>query len=521
MRLALFGLGALGTAFFVLSPKGAIGQTVYTPPSAPGYEAATPVANRIGRVSLVSGDVSYFAESMTPAQWIRAELNLPVPSRASLAVGDSGHAEATFGITTVHLDRQSQADFADVDERLSIGVTRGAIALSVPAANADDTIVAFGSNWRMMPRQPGTYTVRVEPTGDVVVKVHSGVADVEWDANTVSVEAGREVRLTRGDRIVEVTIDDDAFDRWVLDRARQIAALHAPASVSPSLTGAEVLSQYGDWSQAAGYGSIWYPRVVAGWEPYRAGRWVTLAPWGRLWVDAQPWGFATSHYGRWVRFDGRWGWVPGEHAVRPVFAPSRIVLPVPVPPPRVYVWERPRFAPPPPRYVVPPVVIAPPRGGIGHPWPDRGHRPDRPFDRAPIGSPPVHIEPPRAVVPPIRFEPPRFDPRPIAAPPVRIEPPRPIGSPPVHIEPPRRVSPPPMHAEPPRMPGPRIEPRPIASPPRWDPPRPIAPPPSRVEVPQRPMPPAAPGPVTKPMPGPAPVQAGAHGGPNPGRFLKN
>ncbi len=518
LRMALFGLGALAAGSFVLSPRGAIGQTIYAPPPAPGVEAAAAAVGRIGRVSMVGGDVSYFAETMTPAQWIRAETNLPVPARSSLASGAGGRAEATFGSITVHLDTLSQADFAVVDDdRLAIGVARGAVAMSIPVVAGEQSVAAFGDNWRAIAREPGTYAIRVEPVGgDVVVKVHTGRADVEWNGSTLSVDAGRQVRLDASGRIIEAGLDDDVFDRWVLDRARQLAALRAPAFMSPALTGGEVLSQYGDWTDQPGHGSIWFPHVAAaGWAPYQAGRWVTMAPWGSVWVDAQPWGFATSHYGRWIRVDGRWGWLPGEHARRPVFAP-RIVAPMPYPvPPRHVIWERPRFAPPPPRYMVPPVVIGGPRGGPP-PAHDRWHdrRPDRPYDGRPIGAPPVHIEPPRAVVPPIRIEPPRP-----FAPPVRIEPPRAIVPPPSHVEP-SRPFPPPSRFEPSRPfppPSSRNEPpRPVFSPPssRSDPPRPIAQPPVRVEMP-RPVQ-VAPSPVIKPMPMPMPGAAPrAQGGGGP------
>ena len=82
----------------------------------------------------------------------------------------------------------------------------------------------------------------------------------------------------------------------------------------------------GDWRPDPGYGNVWYPRVAAGWAPYREGHWAWIAPWGWTWVDDEPWGYAPFHYGRWLSIRGRWGWVPGPPEVRPVYAPALVVF---------------------------------------------------------------------------------------------------------------------------------------------------------------------------------------------------
>src|SRR5207253_4294883 len=58
--------------------------------------------------------------------------------------------------------------------------------------------------------------------------------------------------------------------------------------------------------------------------PYRYGHWRWVAPWGWNWIDDMPWGFAPSHYGRWARVNERWGWVPGDRAAAPVYAPALV-----------------------------------------------------------------------------------------------------------------------------------------------------------------------------------------------------
>ena len=66
--------------------------------------------------------------------------------------------------------------------------------------------------------------------------------------------------------------------------------------------------------------------MPADWQPYRYGHWEHVAPWGQTWVDDQPWGFAPFHYGRWAHIGNRWGWVPGQYAPHPVYAPALVAF---------------------------------------------------------------------------------------------------------------------------------------------------------------------------------------------------
>src|SRR6202011_5172879 len=96
--------------------------------------------------------------------------------------------------------------------------------------------------------------------------------------------------------------------------------------VSRELPGYEDLDDYGDWRPNPEYGTVWMPRVEAGWAPYHYGHWRWIEPWGWTWIDDQPWGFAPFHYGRWAYIGNRWGWVPGTVIVRPVYAPALVTF---------------------------------------------------------------------------------------------------------------------------------------------------------------------------------------------------
>jgi len=139
------------------------------------------------------------------------------------------------------------------------------------------------------------------------------------------VREGRAYRFY-DDRLRDVRVFDlpreDDFDRWCFERMDRYQNSPSRRYVSEEIIGYADLDDYGSWSTAATYGSIWYPRVNAGWAPYRHGHWSWIDPWGWTWVDNESWGFAPSHYGRWAYVGNRWGWVPGPRHVRPIYAPA-------------------------------------------------------------------------------------------------------------------------------------------------------------------------------------------------------
>ena len=87
--------------------------------------------------------------------------------------------------------------------------------------------------------------------------------------------------------------------------------LAAPGASVSFETFRDNLSPYGDWVTLGAYGTVWRPRVAAGWRPYYYGHW-TWTDEGWLWVSDEPWGWGPYHYGRWG-WDASYGWfwVPG------------------------------------------------------------------------------------------------------------------------------------------------------------------------------------------------------------------
>jgi hypothetical protein len=76
-----------------------------------------------------------------------------------------------------------------------------------------------------------------------------------------------------------------------------------------------VLTNYGEWVEVPGYGTVWrpYARVVGvDFVPYSSGGHWVYTDVGWVWESDYPWGWAAFHYGNWVDIDGGWAWIPGR-----------------------------------------------------------------------------------------------------------------------------------------------------------------------------------------------------------------
>ena len=142
--------------------------------------------------------------------------------------------------------------------------------------------------------------------------------------------AGQRASFTGTDQldheIAQIPNRDD-FDSFASQRDQREDHAESSNYISPEMTGASDLDEYGHWRYVADYGPVWTPAAVApGWAPYRYGHWVWVAPWGWTWVEDEPWGFAPFHYGRWAFVESSWCWVPGPVVVRPVYAPALVAF---------------------------------------------------------------------------------------------------------------------------------------------------------------------------------------------------
>jgi hypothetical protein len=282
---------------------------------------------RVGRISLVQGDVSFRAADREDS--IAAVLNWPVTGGNVVATAPYSRAEVRIGSTAVRLDGATELEFTALDdERIGLRLVSGSVALRVRDREDASELEILTPHGRVLLADTGRYRFDVDPGRDTtLVVVHEGAARFDGPGAALAVGPGQQAALggrEPGDARV-ATAFRDGFDDWSLARDRGDDASSSARYVSPEMTGYDELDAHGDWRASAEYGPVWYPRAVPqDWVPYRDGRWAWIEPWGWTWVDRAPWGFAPFHYGRWALIGGIWGWVPGRFVPRPVYAPALV-----------------------------------------------------------------------------------------------------------------------------------------------------------------------------------------------------
>ncbi|RZT97662.1 DUF6600 domain-containing protein [Rivibacter subsaxonicus] len=282
---------------------------------------------RVGRLSAMQGEVQITSEPQ--GTWEPARLNWPLTTQSMLFVPPAGRAETRIGSTAVRLDGNTQAAFAQLDDHaIAIDVVQGTVRSRLRTLYSGDRFSLAADGVRAEALQPGDYRASFQPERRAfTVAVLAGRLRVVTPSNTIELTPGQEATIERGGATLQLAqaAGDTPFDQWAEARDQAQERLAASRYVSPEVTGVESLDEHGHWMVDNVYGNVWFPTVVApGWAPYRYGRWVYLRPWGYTWVDDSPWGYAPFHYGRWSQFGGRWGWVPGPMAARPVWSPALV-----------------------------------------------------------------------------------------------------------------------------------------------------------------------------------------------------
>ena len=297
--------------------------------------------SRVGRVSLVEGNVSFFMDRSEG--WKPARINFPVTSENSVWTEGASRAEVRIGASAVRVDDNSILDFIRIDDdQTQAFLQRGTISIRTRGYGRDDNdgvrnyLSVETSAGRFVIDKSGRYRIDVSQDGsESRISVYAGRARYEGSnsgESAVVVDRGRTLvaQGTRGSTNFRFeTAAESTFDRWADSRDRSWDQAHTryvtSEIVSPYMTGYEELDSHGDWLDNGEYGRVWAPRYVSsGWAPYRNGSWSYVSPWGWTWVDEAPWGFAPFHYGRWVTINSRWCWWPGQYQRRPVYAPALV-----------------------------------------------------------------------------------------------------------------------------------------------------------------------------------------------------
>jgi hypothetical protein len=284
-----------------------------------------------GRLGYVSGNVSI--EPAGVDAWGQAYPNLPIGPGDRIFTDAGGRAEVQVGQTYVRVGPNTDVTLVNENPlSIAFGLAQGSVhvrvlglwpqqAMQVHTPNANITVFA-AADFRVdaAPDQSSSvYTSFAQP---VLVSGAAGFAEHVADGQSLQVAGSNPVYP----QWLQPLGPDD-LDAWSAQRDQIIANAVSFRYVSPYIPGAVELDAAGDWQPGTPYGAVWFPRAVpVGWAPYHYGHWVNHAPWGWMWVEDEQWGYAPFHYGRWVSMGGRWGWIPGPPAARPIFAPALVVF---------------------------------------------------------------------------------------------------------------------------------------------------------------------------------------------------
>jgi hypothetical protein len=285
---------------------------------------------RAARLDYTVGSVSF--QPGGEGDWVQAVVNRPLSIGDNLWADKDSRAEVQVGSTSIRIDSETSVTVLNMDDHTTqLRLSQGSMIVRVRHLDDDDNFEIDTPNSAFTVQRTGEYRVDVNADGtETDTTVWQGRAEVSGGGASYTVVAGQLARFTGTDQLnhdIEQVPGNDDFDNFAFDRDQNEDQAEASNYVSPEMTGAEDLGEYGHWTYVADYGPVWAPNNVApGWAPYRFGHWVWVAPWGWTWVEDEPWGFAPFHYGRWAYVGAGWCWVPGPVVVRPVYAPALVAF---------------------------------------------------------------------------------------------------------------------------------------------------------------------------------------------------
>ena len=267
---------------------------------------------RDGRFLETLGGVSIQrADEVTSDEAVR---NMPFLPGDRVWTDDAGRAEVVFAEgETLWIAERTKVDSLgrENDERLGIRLFAGAIAARVRRGGPGFEFQVLGGVVTSM----GPAAFRIDAfRGETVLTVSEGevLADLAGQRRTVRGGERMSYADGRADGPFRLTGREDAFDRWWMDRSRELEQMARAHDRLPDELDAygDELERNGEWVYDEPQGYVYVPRVRVGWSPYTYGRWIYTA-YGWTWVDDEPWGFVTSHYGRWG-YSSRigWHWMP-------------------------------------------------------------------------------------------------------------------------------------------------------------------------------------------------------------------
>ena len=325
-KLSVVGIVLAGMLLMLQAPLRVVAQG--PPPQEQGERRDPP--GRVARLSYSVGSVSF--QPGGEGDWVQAVRNRPMSTGDNLWADKDSRAELQTGSTSIRVDSQTSLTLLDLGDRdTQLKLSQGSIIVRVRHLDDEDHFEVDTPNLAFQIQRSGEYRIDVNSDGsETDATVWHGRGEATGGGNSYVVVANQRARFTGTDQLdheIDQIPNRDDFDDWAFERDHREDHAESSNYISPEMTGAEDLDEYGHWRYAAGYGTVWTPAEVGpGWAPYRNGHWVWVEPWGWTWVEDEPWGFAPFHYGRWAYVDDGWCWVPGPVYVRPVYAPALVAF---------------------------------------------------------------------------------------------------------------------------------------------------------------------------------------------------
>jgi Family of unknown function (DUF6600)/FecR protein len=326
-RIAI--LTALLLSLFLVLPISVRSQDEEEQPEPPEEQAAEAQPDQgVGRVSLINGNVT--TQRGDSGDWVAATVNQPIVKLDQLMTAEHSRTEVQLDYGhTLRLAEKTTVRIADLTpSNIQVQIATGAIDFSI-YPDAQGNVEIDTPNMAVHPTEPGFYRVEVTSDSQTQMIVYQGHADVSTQQGSVTVDPGQ-IIMVQGTDNPQYQTDrapaESGFDRWALDRDRQMLSAQNYQHTDRYYTGGDELDRNGQWEQVPGYDWCWTPSVDAGWVPYNDGRWVYEPYWGWTWVSYEPWGWAPYHYGRWFYYSNRWCWWPGpvRAGYRPIWAPAYV-----------------------------------------------------------------------------------------------------------------------------------------------------------------------------------------------------
>jgi hypothetical protein len=221
----------------------------------------------VARLSFLRGDVSM--QRGDSGDTSAVELNTPLVAGDRVFTGSRSRTEIQLDwANMLRLDENAEASIATLDSgRIQVQLAQGLAFFSVLKGSDADAEIDT-PNVAINPRREGRYRIEVLPSGDTLVTVRDGEADISTPDGSTLLRENQTITVRGFGSDVQFQIaralSTDEFDRWNGDRDRVIANAESYRRTNRYYTGAGDLDSYGRWDRVPDYGYVWVPRVALG-----------------------------------------------------------------------------------------------------------------------------------------------------------------------------------------------------------------------------------------------------------------